>query len=98
VITDRDPGDEQPTANASPEPPSLENAMNVRAKMTCESKTPYGEGFAVTLRAVTADTDENKTWAKYTPSGSVTMQIDNPSAADAFEAGKTYFVDFTPAP
>jgi len=35
-------------------------------------------------------------WSKYTPSGSISMQITNPAAAEAFEQGKTYLVTFEP--
>jgi len=44
-------------------------------------------------------TDEaNKTWSKWTPGGSLEMQINNPAALDQFKVGATYFVDFTEAP
>jgi len=66
--------------------------MSVRAKMVCESKS----GNQVQLRAVVDD--ENKTWAMYTPCGDVRLTIDNPGALDQFEAGRTYFVDFSVAP
>lgn len=50
----------------------------------------------VKLSAVSGD--ENKTWSKYTPSGSVELHINNPDAYDAFVLGEAYFVDFTIAP
>jgi hypothetical protein len=50
----------------------------------------------VVLSAVAGD--ENKTWSKYTPSGTISLAIDNPEAYDTFEIGKTYFVDFSDAP
>lgn len=40
---------------------------------------------------------DNKSWSKYTPSGEIKMSITNPSAIEAFEPGKLYDVDFTPA-
>lgn len=51
----------------------------------------------VRLAPVTASSEENKSWAKYTPSGSIEMNIDNPEAYDAFELGAEYYVDFTKA-
>lgn len=66
--------------------------MSVRAKMKCTSKS----GNQVRLDAVCDE--QNKSWAQYTPCGSVQMSIDNPTALDRFEQGQTYFVDFTPAP
>ena len=50
----------------------------------------------VVLSAVSGE--ENKTWAKYTPSGKIELLIDNPDAYDQFELGRTYFVDFSKAP
>jgi len=51
---------------------------------------------AVVLTAVSGE--ENKTWAKYTPTGKVELSIDNPDAYAFFELGKTYLVDFSDAP
>lgn len=39
----------------------------------------------------------NKSWSKWTPSGHLSITITNPSAIDAFEKGKAYYLDFTPA-
>lgn len=76
----------------------------VRAKMVVTSKGDayqhYDKTFSTTtirLIAVTSGSEENKTWAKYTPCGSVELQINNPDAVNAFELGKEYFVDFTKA-
>ncbi len=77
--------------------------MNVRAKMTCHEKTNQKDSktaeprCVVALRPVYGDTPENKTWSKYTPSGEVKLYITNPAAADAFEVGEEYFVDFSKA-
>ena len=54
------------------------------------------ESHSVKLQAVTDS--ENKSWAKYTPSGSVELQINNPEAFSHFKIGETFFLDFTPAP
>ncbi len=42
-------------------------------------------------------TEENAKFHKYTPSGEVSMTVDNPAASEQFEIGKQYYVDFTPA-
>lgn len=44
-----------------------------------------------------SSTEENKRFARYTPSGSITMTIDNPSASDYLALGKKFYVDFTEA-
>ncbi len=41
--------------------------------------------------------EENRVFATHTPSADIKMSIANQSAADGFETGKAYYVDFTPA-
>lgn len=57
-----------------------------------------GSDKRATVKLTAATDNNNKTWAKYTPSGSIEMQIDNPEAINQFVPGESYFVDFTPAP
>ncbi|WP_292163115.1 hypothetical protein [Mesorhizobium sp.] len=40
---------------------------------------------------------ENTKFWKASPSGSFEMNVVNAAAADMFEVGKTYYLDFTPA-
>lgn len=54
------------------------------------------ESHQVKLAAVTDPA--NKTWAAYTPSGSIELTINNPDAFAQFKVGETFFVDFTAAP
>lgn len=42
--------------------------------------------------------DENLIFGQATPSGSIQMMIHNPPAAEFFEIGEEYYVDFTKAP
>lgn len=55
----------------------------------------------VTLQPVYADGDgdseANKEWSKYTPSGELRLTITNPEAYEQFKLGKPYYVDFSPA-
>lgn len=78
----------------------------IRAKFTCSSvqhqvsadgNTKHGE--SIQLNAVYSDDPEsdNKKWSEATPSGQLSMYISNPGAFGAFEQGKEYFLDFTPA-
>ena len=71
----------------------------VRDAFTTSTATSPSEKYAevVTLHAVAATDGPNAEWAKYTPSGQLTMQIDNPGAWGRFEQGKEYFLDLTPA-
>lgn len=75
-------------------------SKTVRAKMFVTSKTTYqgSTGTGVKLQPVYGDASpENKAFFEATPSGEITMHIKNQVAADAFELGKAYYVDFTPA-
>lgn len=77
--------------------------MNVRAKFfVTEIKhtgTPGTEPYAtVTLVPVFGGYGDGKvkeTWSKYTPSGKIEMAITNPSAIEAFDVGKAYYIDFS---
>jgi len=42
-------------------------------------------------------TPENERYHKFTPTGSMTMLIDNPTAQAKFELGREYFFDASPA-
>lgn len=77
--------------------------MPVRAKFRCNAETrkKWGPDDSQVTRsyefmAVYDDeTPEDQRYAKATPTGSLTIQVDNPDVA--FEPGKTYYLDFTPA-
>lgn len=77
--------------------------MSVRAKFQVTNvvqNTGWNNGphetSTVVLSAVSNET--NKTWSKWTPSGKLEMQINNPEALKQFEIGKFFFLDFTEAP
>lgn len=74
----------------------------VRAKMRCNhvGAAPYGNQTVVMLNAVysTDPNAENKAFTDATPSAMVQLNIDaSKPAAQAFEVGKEYYVDFIPA-
>lgn len=71
--------------------------MKVMAIQPFHSSDPNGVCAEVRLFPVFNDSPENKTWSKYTPTGECRLTITNPEAIDAFEVGKEYFLDFTPA-
>jgi len=64
-----------------------------RAKFKCVEVTQTTTGRRVKLLTVTNDSPENKTFFKWTPSGTIDMGILNPEVD--FEVGEDYFVDFT---
>lgn len=77
----------------------------VRAKFTCVKKIPANlgsgpsdvEGFEIVLEPVTCGSDENETFYKYTPWGRIELGTVNVTAAERFEEGKEYYIDFSPA-
>jgi hypothetical protein len=75
--------------------------MPVRAKFVCAEKSETGlqpcqKTTKLVFSPVVGTTEENKTFWKWTPSGKIEMNVLNPEAANQFEVGKEYYVDFTP--
>lgn len=73
--------------------------MAVQAKFFVKSIARHAhqpESAQIELSAVTRG-EENKQWSQYTPSGTMTMYVTNPAAAEQFELGKEYLVTFEAA-
>lgn len=71
----------------------------VRAKFVCAYKSnpnEKGEGH-ITFNPVYSGSEENQKFFAATPGGQIMMYTVNPSAYQAFEIGKEYYVDFTKA-
>lgn len=68
--------------------------MAVRAKFRVNN---VGNG-SVNLSAVNSGSEENQTFFKATPMGTIQLSILNPDALKEFVNGAEYFVDFTRAP
>ena len=79
----------------------------MRAKMIVRSVKKHGDPVYcvnLTFAAVAksdgypADgSDENNTFARWTPSAALQMSVTNPALLDAFEVGQQFYVDFTEA-
>ncbi len=70
----------------------------MRAKFRCNSVTDTGSQVQASLNAVADDgTPENERYHKYTPSGALTITIDNPDLGDFFVPQGFYYLDFSPA-
>ncbi|NUP19885.1 MAG: hypothetical protein HOZ81_28155 [Streptomyces sp.] len=77
--------------------------MAVRAKFRCTTEThkKWGPSDEQVTRSYEfmaqydPDVPEDQRYAKYTPTGTLTIQVDNPAVS--FEPGKAYYLDFTPA-
>ena len=76
--------------------------MTVRAKFTLQSvKTYGGEGRELQFYAQYDTTiPEDQRFAKASPSGNMTIAIDNPAALAMFEGkiGKAFYLDMVEAP
>lgn len=54
---------------------------------------------AVAAKAYPADgSDEDNTYAKFSPSGALELTIANPNLVGKIEPGQKFYLDFTPAP
>lgn len=77
--------------------------MNMRAKFTIRSITQHdGGNETLKMSPVCRDggyppdgSDENNTYAKYSPSGSLELMIANPALFGQFKPGQTFYIDFT---
>ncbi|GAB3099717.1 hypothetical protein G8770_03575 [Aestuariicella hydrocarbonica] len=71
--------------------------MSVRAKFKVQSVTKDANGHSVKLEPVTCGSVENERFFKWTPCGSIQIGTLNEEAANQFEPGKEFYVDFTQA-
>ena len=70
--------------------------MSVRAKVVCAGIVENAVTFRTVYEPDAAKDTENARFTKATPWGEIRLGIDNPAALEQFEAGKSYYVDFTP--
>ena len=78
----------------------------MRAKMKVTAVQHHSDTYeALSFSAVSKcdgypedGSDENNTFAKFSPSICVDMFIANPALVGAFEVGETFYIDFIPAP
>ena len=81
------------------------NIMNVmRAKMVVNSVTKYDGYETLKMDAVGKNesypedgSDDDNTYAKFTPAASLEMHINNPKLHGSFLPGQKYYLDFTKA-
>lgn len=75
------------------------SVQSVRAKFRVDQvRDAVGEGAKdVELWPVIGASAENDAFFEATPSGEITMRIQNPVAAEFFKQGQELYVDFTPA-
>lgn len=68
----------------------------VRCKFIVDSVTQNSNGHSVKLMPVTSGSPENDQFFKWTPWGAIEIGTINASAAEQFEVGQAFYVDFTP--
>lgn len=71
--------------------------MAVRAKFRVDSVELTADSATVKMTPVVSGSEENKKFYRWTPSGSITLATVNRDAADQFEPGGEYYVDFSRA-
>lgn len=72
--------------------------MTIRAKFQCQSVTSHwwsAEAKTYRFQAIYDQglADEDRSFAKATPTGTLEIQVDNPNAQ--YEVGANYYLDFT---
>jgi hypothetical protein len=79
----------------------------MRAKMEVQGVAkPYGEGTEVLTMSAVCGTEtfgpngesEDNTFARWTPSGNLSLTITNPNLLGKFTRGQKFYVDFTEVP
>lgn len=81
-----------------------DTTRKIVAKMQAQTVIPAGARHGnpgteeLEMQAVYGkDGSANKAWSKYTPSGSLSLKIDNPDAQGFFKPGKEYIVEIREA-
>ncbi|MGV3605243.1 MAG: hypothetical protein ACO1RA_02465 [Planctomycetaceae bacterium] len=72
--------------------------MSTRCKFKVESVRKYKDSSNITLRAVVGGSPENDSFFRWTPSGSLTIDVLRPEIADQFPLGAEVYMDLTPVP
>lgn len=77
----------------------------MRAKMMVTEVAVNQYGEKLTMNPVCKSgpypddgSDEDNTYAKFSPSGALTLQIQNPALYGKFKPGQKFYLDFTEAP
>lgn len=82
----------------------MEATATMRAKMQVQEVRSFGDGEQVEFSAVTGNTpfgqdgeSDDNTYARWTPSGRLTLTISNPALLGKFRVGQKFYLDFTEA-
>ncbi|WP_292637487.1 hypothetical protein [Mesorhizobium sp.] len=78
-------------------------STTMRAKMQVQKVDRFVGGDRITMNAVAAKaypadgSDEDNSYAKFSPAGELSLTIANPALIGKIEPGQKYYIDFTPA-
>lgn len=80
-------------------------STTMRAKLMINRIEQFAQSEQLHFSAVCKSTaypadgsDEDNTFAKFSPSATLAIQITNPALLGQFKVGEKYYVDFTPVP
>lgn len=76
----------------------------MRAKVSVQSVEKFDGSERLNFMAVCSSSgfgpngeSEDNTYARWTPSGNITLMVTNPDLLGKFTPGQKFYVDFTPA-
>lgn len=78
-------------------------SVTMRAKFQVSKVERFAECDRITCNAVAAKTypadgsDEDNTYARFSPQGELTLTIENPALLGKIQPGRKFYLDFTPA-
>jgi hypothetical protein len=82
----------------------MSEQIKMRAKMRIAEINRFEQSDRIKMVAVARSgsypedgSDEDNTYAKFSPQGELTLTIANPALLGQFEPGKKFYLDFTPA-
>ena len=67
----------------------------MQAKLKVQYVVSAGDSEVLIMAPVTTGSEENKSFAKWTPWGKLELGISNPNLLGTFNPGDEYIVDFT---
>jgi hypothetical protein len=70
---------------------------HIDIRNTPSSETLYFNAVAKSDSYPADGSDENNTYAKFSPSGMLSLTVANPALIGKFAEGETYYLDFTKA-
>jgi hypothetical protein len=86
----------EPSENNNKEITTM-NKTTTRAKFSCKSIDQTDDTHRIKFEPVFSGSDENRDFFKWTPGGSIDLQVVGNDTAAQFQVGHDYYVDFSDA-